>query len=142
MPQIGRDFGSALAGKVVLDTSNPVERRDGAMAVPALEKGSGIATAEFLGDVRLVRAFNCIPAASLANAGNREPERIAIPLAGDDGQALAVAARLVDEAGFDSVLIGGLESARHFDLGEPLALGTPSAAELRAAAVELGVLAP
>ena len=133
MPQIGADYAAELAGKIVLDTSNPVENRDGPMAVEAKRKGSGIASQEFLPNTRLVRAFNCIPAASLANEGNRTPARYAIPIAGDDAEALAVTQRLVDEAGFDAVLVGPLESARRFDLGEPLARGLRTAADLRAA---------
>jgi predicted dinucleotide-binding enzyme len=133
LPQIGADFAAELRGKIVLDTSNPNEGRDGPMAVEAKRKGSGIASAEFLPGTRLVRAFNCIPAASLANEGDRQPERIAIPLAGDDAEALRVAERLVDDAGFDSVVIGGLESAALFDLGEPLARGNWSAAQFREA---------
>ena len=138
MPQIGRDFADQLRGKIVLDTGNPSARRDGeAFAAEALGKGSGIASAEFLPGARLVRAFNCIPAASLANEPNRRPARIAIPLAGDDQEALVVAQRLVDEAGFDGVVVGGLDTARYFDLGEPLALGNASAEELRAAITEV-----
>lgn len=132
MPQIGAEYGSELAGKIVLDTSNPVAQRDGAIAGAALEKGSGVATSEFLPGARVVRAFNCIPAASLANQPNRQPARIAIPLAGDDAEALEVARRLVDDAGFDGVVVGPLEIARHFDLGQPLARGDLSATELRA----------
>ena len=137
-PQIGSDFAAELRGKILLDAGNPSARRDGAdFAAKALAKGSGVASAEFLPGTRLVRAFNCIPAASLANQANRQPARIAIPLAGDDEEALAVAQRLVDEAGFDGVVVGGLETARHFDLGQPLALGNASAAELRAAIAEV-----
>ncbi|HSG65190.1 MAG TPA: NADPH-dependent F420 reductase [Gammaproteobacteria bacterium] len=132
MPQVGAENGAALAGKIVLDTSNPVAQRDGAIVGPALEKGSGLATAEFLPGARVVRAFNCIPAESLANQANRMPARIAIPLAGDDAEALEVAQRLVDEAGFDPVVVGPLEVARHFDLGQPLARGNLSAEEYRA----------
>lgn len=132
MPQISSDFAAMLAGKIVLDTGNPQQQRDGAMAVPALEKGSGIATQEYLPGARIVRAFNCIPAASLANLGNRSPARIAIPLAGDDAEALETALRLVDDAGFDGVVVGPLEAARQFDLGNPLAVGNLSAEEYRA----------
>jgi predicted dinucleotide-binding enzyme len=132
LPQIGVDLASSLRGKIVLDTSNPVERRDGEMAIEAQRKGSGVASAELLPGTRLVRAFNCIPAASLRDEGNRKPERYAIPLAGDDAEALAVAQRLVDDAGFDSVVVGNLESARLFDLGQPLARQVFTAAELRA----------
>jgi predicted dinucleotide-binding enzyme len=137
MPQIGSDFAAELSGKIVLDTGNPSERRDGAMAIEALRKGGGIASAEFLPGTRLVRAFNCIPAQSLANQPNRQPARIAIPLAGDDAEALSVAQRLVDDAGFDGVVVGGLETSRYFDLGQPLAQGGSSAAELRTAIAEV-----
>ena len=132
MTQISADFAGLLDGKVVLDAGNPFENRDGPMAVPALEKGTGVATQEYLPGARVVRAFNCIPAASLANLGNREPARIAIPLAGDDAGALEVAQRLVDDAGFDGVVVGALETARHFDLGNPLAVGDRTAEQLRA----------
>ena len=131
MPQIGRDFAALLAGKVVLDTGNPRPGRDGDIVEASLAKGTGIATQEFLPGALVVRAFNCIPAATLANEPNRQPARVAIPLAGDDAGALAVAIRLVDDAGFDGVVVGPLETARHFDLGQPLAQGNLSAAELK-----------
>lgn len=131
MPQIGRDYAGLMRGKVVLDTGNPFLGRDGPMAAEAQRKGAGIASAEFLQGVRLVRAFNCIPAYSLANRAERKPERIAIPIASDDSRALKVAARLVDDAGFDAVVVGGLERSRAFDLGQPLARGNLSAAELQ-----------
>lgn len=131
MPQIGKDNAAALKGKVVLDTSNPVESRDGAMALPAQKKGAGVATAEYLPGARVVRAFNCIPAASLANAADRKPERLAIPIGGDDAQALAIAERLVRDAGFDPVVVGSLAQTRQFDLGQPLARGDVTAAELK-----------
>jgi hypothetical protein len=133
IPQIGRDYASELAGKIVLDTSNPFEGRDGDMAVAAQRKGAGLASAEFLAGTRLVRAFNCIPAATLANEEDRKPERIAIPLGGDDTQALAMAERLVRDAGFDPVVIGSLERSRIFDLGQPLANGSWTAEQMREA---------
>lgn len=132
MPQIGEDYAAELAGKVIIDTSNPVERRDGAQVLEWQRKGAGPSTAELLKNDRVVRAFNCIPAASLAGQANREPERIAIPIGGDDAEALAVAERLVRDAGFDPVVVGSLADTRRFDLGQPLAQGNMSAAELRA----------
>jgi predicted dinucleotide-binding enzyme len=133
MPQIGKDNAAALKGKIVIDTSNPSESRDGTMALAARKKGAGIATAEFLPGTRVVRAFNCIPAASLANDGNRKPERYAIPIGGDDAAALEVAQRLVRDAGFDPVVVGSLARTREFDLGQPLASKQFTAAELRKA---------
>jgi len=132
IPQIGTDFAKELAGKVIIDTSNPVERRDGAHAVEWQRKGAGVSTAELLKSDRVVRAFNCIPAASLKGQANRQPARIAIPIGGDDAAAVAVTERLVRDAGFDPVMIGTLAQSRQFDLGQPLAQGSLSAAELRA----------
>ncbi len=138
IPQLGMDLRSELAGKVIIDTSNPFERRDGAMALEAQRKGAGIATAEYLHNRRIVRAFNCIPAATLASEGNRKPERIAIPIGGDDPQALEIAAQLVREAGFDPVVVGSLARTREFDLGQPLASGDLTAAQLRSKMKEAG----
>jgi predicted dinucleotide-binding enzyme len=132
MPQIGNDLQKELAGKVILDTSNPVERRDGAMALEAQKKGAGVATAEYLHSKRVVRAFNCIGFASLGNDGNRKPERYAIPIGGDDPEAIKVAERLVNDTGFDPVVIGSLEKTRLSDLGQPLGKGNLTAAEMRA----------
>ena len=131
MPQLGTDYAPELKGKIIIDTSNPIERRDGPMAAAYQLEGAGISTAELLHSKRVVRAFNCIPAAALANEANRQPERIVIPLGSDDAKALAVVRRLVDEAGFDPLVVGSLAESRQFDLGQPLASGRWSAAELR-----------
>jgi 8-hydroxy-5-deazaflavin:NADPH oxidoreductase len=132
MPQIGDDNRAELAGKIIIDTSNPSERRDGPQAPEWQRKGAGVSTAELLHNDRVVRAFNCIPAASLANEANRTPERLAIPIGGDDAAALAVAERLVRDAGFDPVMVGSLAKTREFDLGQPLAQGNLTAAQFRA----------
>lgn len=131
MPGLERDVSAALAGKVIIDTSNPVSGRDGAVAPPAQKLGAGLATAQYLHNRRVVRAFNCIPAAVLASESNRQPERIAIPIGGDDTRALSIAMRLVREAGFDPVVVGSLARTRLFDLGQPLAQGELTANELR-----------
>jgi 8-hydroxy-5-deazaflavin:NADPH oxidoreductase len=137
MAQIGTDLRAQLAGKVILDTSNPSPGRDGAMALDAQKTGAGLTTAELLHSTRVVRAFNCIGAGSLANDGFRQPERLAIPIGGDDAQALTVAERLVREIGFDPVVIGSLAKTRVFDLGQPLATGSLTAAQMRSKAAQL-----
>jgi hypothetical protein len=132
MPQVGADFAKELAGKVIIDTSNPSLSRDGPGAPEWQRKGAGVSTAELLKSTRVVRAYNCIPAASLAGQANRQPARIAIPIGGDDATAIAIAERLVRDSGFDPVLVGSLAKSREFDLGQPLAQGNLSAVELRA----------
>jgi len=133
LPQIGRDLKSELAGKIVLDTCNPYPGRDGEMAVEARRKGTGVADPEFLPGVRLVRAFNAINSGDLRSEAHRKGELIAIPLAGDDPQALKVAERLVTDAGFAPVVVGPLSRAREFDVGTPVYTRLLTAPQLRQA---------
>ncbi len=133
LPQIGRDLRTELAGKTVLDTGNPYPQRDGDMALEARRKGTGVASAEFLPGVRLVRAFNAINSGDLAHEAHRSGEPIAIPLAGDDREALQVAQRLVRDAGFEPVVVGPLARAREFDVGTPVYTRLMTARELRRA---------
>jgi len=117
LPQVGRDLKTELAGKIVLDTGNPYPERDGPMAVEARRKGTGVASAEYLPGVRLVRAFNAINSGDLRSEAHRKGAPIAIPLAGDDPEALKVAEQLVRDAGFAPVVVGSLSKAREFDVG-------------------------
>lgn len=117
LPQLGQDLKAELAGKVVLDTCNPYPERDGPMAVQAREQGTGVSSPRLLPGVRLVRAFNAIGYRDLAQLAHRSGEPVAIPLAADDPAARDIAARLVTDAGFTPVLVGGLSRARDFDVG-------------------------
>jgi predicted dinucleotide-binding enzyme len=130
-PQIGRDLGADLKGKVLLDTGNPYPFRDGEMATDARKRGTGVTSPEFLPGVRLVRAFNAINHRNLVNDAHRSGERIAIPLASDDREALEIAQRLVRDAGFDPVVVGGLARAKDFDVGSNVYTRNLTAAELR-----------
>ncbi|HTT01771.1 MAG TPA: NAD(P)-binding domain-containing protein [Steroidobacteraceae bacterium] len=131
LPQVGHDLAHELHGKIVLDTGNPYPQRDGPMAEDARRKGTGVASAEYLPGVRLVRAFNAISYKDLASQTHRSGELIAIPLAGDDAQALAVAQRLVRDAGFEPVVVGGLAQAKQFDVGTPVYVKLLTASQLR-----------
>jgi predicted dinucleotide-binding enzyme len=131
LPEVGRDLRKELAGKVVLDTGNPYPERDGEMAVEARQKGTGVASAEYLPGVRLVRAFNAISYMNLRSQAHRAGEPVAIPIAGDDAEALDVAKRLVADAGFEPVVVGPLARARLFDVGTPVYVQLLTARELR-----------
>ena len=100
-PQVGRDYATELKGKVVLDTGNPYPSRDGEMAVRDRQRGTGVASAEYLPGTRLVRAFNAINSGPLENAGFRKP-RLGIPLAADDPEAMKVARAARIRCGFRS----------------------------------------
>jgi 8-hydroxy-5-deazaflavin:NADPH oxidoreductase len=130
-PQIGRDLGADLKGKVLLDTGNPYPFRDGEMAQDARRRGTGVTSPEFLPGVRLVRAFNAINHRNLVNDAHRSGERIGIPLASDDAQALEIAQRLVRDAGFDPVVVGPLSRAKEFDVGSKVYTQNLTAVQLR-----------
>ena len=66
-----------------------------------------------------------------AREANRPDPRLAIPIAGDDPEAVQVAAGLVRHAGFEAVVVGKPTEARRFQRGA-LGYGQPvTAAELR-----------
>jgi len=133
MPQIGQDYAGALKGKIVLDAGNPNVRRDGPMAEAAVAKGAGVATAEHLPGARIVRAFNQLNFKVFLSEAHRAGDRIAVPLASDDPQALAVVSRLVTDAGFEPVVVGPLAAGKSFDSSQPIFLKAMTARELRTA---------
>jgi 8-hydroxy-5-deazaflavin:NADPH oxidoreductase len=120
LPELGKSLASAIKGKVVIDACNPFPNRDGEIANWAREKGAGLASAELLPGARIVRAFNAVGAARMAEA-HREPGRIGMPIAGDDKEAIDIASRLIRDIGYEPVLIGGLDMGKHLIPGTALA---------------------
>ena len=133
MPKVGKDLSSLIQGKVVIDCGNPYPSRDGDMAVAALKKGTGIASAEFFPGVRLVRAYNSISHQSIITQAHRKGELMAIPVAADDDDALNIASKLIEDSGFDPVFVGPLSKAREFDNRSALYGYKGTARELREA---------
>ncbi len=131
VPQIGKDYSAAMKGKVMLDACNAVQARDGAIADEVEQYGIGITSQKYFPGVRLVRAFNTMSYMIFAREANRPDPRLAIPIAGDDPQAVQVAAGLVRDAGFDPVPVGTLDDARRFQRGQPGYAQQVTAAELR-----------
>src|SRR3954447_20253513 len=100
-----------LAGKIVIDTNNYYPSRDG--HIPELEDESTTVSEllqAHLPESRVVKAFNHIRAGDLGSAGTAAgtPGRRALIVAGDDFEARATVAAMIDEFGFDAVDIGPL----------------------------------
>jgi predicted dinucleotide-binding enzyme len=133
LPQIGRDHASLMQGKIVIDCGNPRADRDGPMADEAISKGTGVASAEYLPGVRLVRAFNAMSAVQVEREAHRAGEKIGVPIAADDAEATQVVSELVVDAGFDPVVVGPLARARDFDRGTAVYVRGLTAAQLREA---------
>jgi len=133
LPQIGADFAADMAGKIVIECGNPRADRDGPMADAAIAKGTGVASAEFLPGVRLVRALNAVSYIEVNREAHRDGELIGVPIAGDDAGAVRVASQLVRDCGFEPVVVGNLARAREFDRGTSVYVKGMTARELRAA---------
>ena len=133
MQQIGQDYAGALKGKIVLDAGNPNVRRDGPVAEAAVAKGAGVATAGHLPGARIVRAFNQLNFKVFLSEAHRAGDKVAVPLAGDDKEALSVASRLVTDAGFEPLVVGPLSAGKSFDSSQPIFLKAMTARELKAA---------
>ena len=119
IPGLSKDLAPLLAGKVVLDTGHAYEGRDGEIARQASghPRGSaGWASGMFPG-ARWVKAFNTVYFKTLESEAHREGDRVGIPLAGDDREAVETAAKLARDAGFDPVIVGPLERGREFEPG-------------------------
>lgn len=132
LPQIGRDYGAALKGKIMLDACNAVAPRDGnALADEVEQEGVGVVSQKYLQGAHLVRAFNTLNYKIFASEANRPDPRLAVPIAGDDPEAVNVAAALVRDAGFDPVIVGKLADAARFQRGAPGYGQQVTAAELK-----------
>ncbi|MEU9481410.1 NAD(P)-binding domain-containing protein [Streptomyces sp. NPDC048191] len=113
----------AAEGAAVIDTGNYYPReRDGRIA--AIED-EGLTesrwTERHLGHP-VIKAFNGTYAQDILDrprpAG--DPERIALPVAGDDEQAKRTVRALIDELGFDTVDTGGIDDSWRQQPGTPV----------------------
>lgn len=111
-----------LAGKVVIDTMNYYPQRDGHIAELDNEETT---TSELLQAhlprSKVVKAFNHIYASALTTDGQAPgtPNRRALAIAGNDPDAKALVARLIDQFGFDVVDAGPLSEGWRFQRDTP-----------------------
>lgn len=112
----------AADGAVVIDTGNYYpQQRDGRIA--AIED-DGLTesrwTAQQIGHT-VIKAFNGTYAQDILDRPRPEgaPDRVALPVAGDDEAAKRVVRALIDELGFDTVDAGGLDDSWRQQPGTP-----------------------
>jgi 8-hydroxy-5-deazaflavin:NADPH oxidoreductase len=99
-----------LQGKTVVDSGNYYPQRDGHFEeLDDEEATSSELLQRFLG-ARIVKAFNAMYSEHLRDLAKPagDPERIGIPISGDDEESKRVVAGLVDDIGFDAVDAGPL----------------------------------
>ncbi|WP_329545373.1 NAD(P)-binding domain-containing protein [Streptomyces sp. NBC_01356] len=113
----------AADGAVVIDTGNYYpQQRDGRIA--AIED-DGLTesrwTAQQIGHT-VIKAFNGTYAQDILDRPRAAgaPDRVALPVAGDDEAAKRVVRALIDELGFDTVDAGGLDDSWRQQPGTPV----------------------
>jgi predicted dinucleotide-binding enzyme len=128
-----------LSGKLVVDTGNYYPGRDGEIAEIEAGTASSRWVAGHLPGAEVVKAFNTIQSGHLLELGRDagDPDRIALPVAGDDEAAKRRVLELVDALGFDGLDAGTLDDSRRQEPGTPVYgadLGAAAAREALASA--------
>jgi hypothetical protein len=122
-------------GKIVIDTNNYYPQRDGHFE--ELDS-DGTTSSELLQahmkGARVVKAFNAIYWGRLRDLGRSsgDPERVGIPVSGDDEEAKRIVAGLIDQIGFEAVDAGSLaQGGRKHQPGTSVYTADLRASELR-----------
>lgn len=133
---IGQLPVAEIAGKPVIDAVNYYPERDGQVA--ELDNQTTTTSeylAGFLPQSKITKAFNAIQMTDLEKdglpAGN--PQRRALPVAGDDAETKKTVIALYDVFGFDAVDVGALSEGWRFQRGMPSYCVRMTESELKAA---------
>jgi 8-hydroxy-5-deazaflavin:NADPH oxidoreductase len=127
-------FAGVSDDLVIVDTGNYYpQQRDG--RIEGIE--SGATESRWVSQQLrrpVIKAFNNIYAKHLLERGRPSgaPDRIALPVAGDDEKAKGVVLRLVEQLGFDAVDAGGLDDSWRQQPGTPVYGSDFNADDLRA----------
>jgi predicted dinucleotide-binding enzyme len=104
VPDVARELGDTVAGKVVLDATNPINAD--ATGLATAERSGAEELQDRLAGAHVVKAFTTVFAANQA-----DPVVDGTPL-GDDEQAKSAVRQLSAEIGYRPIDAGGLEASR------------------------------
>jgi len=109
---LARD-ATLLAGKVVVDPSNPIGFEDGQMirTLPDGQSAGSVVAGLLPASTHYVKGFGSLAATDLASKANHEPRRVVVFYATDDNIAATTVERLIRAAGFEPLKVGGLGDA-------------------------------
>ncbi|MFO0956615.1 MAG: NADPH-dependent F420 reductase [Isosphaeraceae bacterium] len=124
-----------LAGRVLIDCINPLHPNN---FTELADLGDASSTADQIQrwspGVKVVKAFNTVSAATM-KAPRFGDHHATLPFCGDDPEAKALVGRLIADAGFDPLDVGGVEEA---SLLESMALLVIRLAARRRMGADLG----
>ena len=117
--QLIAQYGEQLAGKVIVDPTNPVgPDSDGnyRKVIPEQESSGQILAGLLPAGARLVKAFGTLSAPTLAAVARQEPERAVLFYATDDAAAGDLVADLIRAGGYEPVQVGGLDQSIRIEM--------------------------
>ena len=135
--ELARELGDRLAGKVVVDITNPLNQTFDALATAPGTSAAEELAASVPAGTRVVKAFNTTFAGTLVE-GQVAGQPLDALIAGDDEEAKETVAQLVRDGGLRAINVGPLERARQLEglgflgitLQQPLGLNFQSAWKL------------
>lgn len=101
------EYGDALAGKVIIDITNPIARDLSGLVVPSGSSGAQEIAKGVPAGAHVVKAFNTLFGGRLAQGG-----RLDAFLAADDAQAKARVSTLLESLDLRPLDVGGLHMAQ------------------------------
>jgi predicted dinucleotide-binding enzyme len=105
----------SLAGKVVIDACNPISGAPDHGVLPLFTKSSESLMEQLqkeFPEARFVKAFNSVGAAQMVNPSYPGGIRPTMFICGNDGPAKATVSGFLNQFGWDTADMGGVESAR------------------------------
>ena len=130
------EYGDSLAGKVIVDITNPVNETFDDLVTPP-DSSAAEELARTVPDARVVKAFNTTFAGTLQD-GHVAGQPLDVFIAGDDAEAKATVVALAEDGGLNPIDAGPLKRARqleamgllHMTLQNPLGTGFASAMKI------------
>lgn len=103
-----------LAGKVIIDATNPLKFGPGSQIGMAVDTSGGELIQGWAPQAKVVKAFNALGYNVMADPKSAGGP-VTIPLAGDDAAAKKRVGELAERMGFETVDVGPLRNARYLE---------------------------
>lgn len=99
-----------LAGKIIIDPTNPLRRRENGLFEMSVETSNAELIQGWAPDAFVVKAFNTLNWRTMADPDSAGGA-VSIPLVGDDAEAKAAVASLVEGIGLEAIDVGPIRHA-------------------------------
>ena len=112
---VAERLADVLAGKIVIDTTNPLDHSTGTPALAfGFDDSLGERVQRAAPQARVVKCYNTVGAPNMVDPhfGGVAPTMF---LAGDDDRAKTQVAQLLEETGWESSDLGGIDASRYLE---------------------------